>query len=114
VQMGAKSHLWQGGRTEKSRRIRNSIAYQAWRTEIFERDDFTCHMCGKKGGKLSAHHIITLSEDPSRILDTSNGITLCWDCHGSIRWHEKEYEAEFFAAIQSRSVDEAIECLYNM
>lgn len=78
---GSDSHLWKGGITPINTKFRNSIEYQIWRKAIFERDNYTCQICGKIGGKLNAHHIKPFSIFPEFRLDMSNGITLCKDCH---------------------------------
>lgn len=72
---------WQGGKTSKNMKIRNSKIYKLWRISVFERDDFTCKCCGKRGGKLQAHHILNFSDYPHLIFDIKNGITFCINCH---------------------------------
>lgn len=95
-QQGAKSHRWQGGKTSKLRRLRNSTTYQEWRTAVFERDDYTCQLCGQRGGRLTAHHIKMVSEYKELMLVLPNGITLCRPCHADIRGQEHDYEDQFF------------------
>lgn len=48
---------------------------------MFERDDFTCQQCGKKGGRLQADHILPYSTHPELRLDLNNGRTMCVPCH---------------------------------
>ena len=67
---------------------RNSKEYKRWRNLVFERDNYTCQMCGKRGGKLNAHHIVRFRKSIEKRVDVSNGITLCEDCHR--RLHRKE------------------------
>lgn len=64
--------------------IRNSKEYSEWRKKVFERDDYTCKMCGKKGGNLNAHHIKSFKKYPELRLKLSNGLTLCEECHKKI------------------------------
>lgn len=97
-QSGDKSHFWQGGKTTKVMVLRNSREYAKWRTAVFNRDDFTCGICGERGGKLVAHHITPVSEDISLIMEIDNGITLHWKCHSGIRGHEADY-ADMFRGI---------------
>lgn len=100
-QRGEKSHLWQGGKTKESSLFRNTLDYQIWRSAVFTRDDFTCQMCRNKGGKLAAHHIKLFSQNRHLALEVSNGITLCWGCHRSIKGKEKEFEKLFVEIIRA-------------
>ena len=61
--------------------FRHSAEYGIWRTNVFQRDNYTCQECGKKGVKLNAHHINTFSNFPEDRLKLDNGITLCEECH---------------------------------
>lgn len=55
--------------------------YQDWRIEVFQRDDYTCQSCKKRGGILNADHIKPQSLFPSLRFVVSNGRTLCRPCH---------------------------------
>lgn len=68
--------------------IRRSGAYANWRKTVFERDDYTCQVCGQVCGKLNAHHIRRFADYPELRLEVTNGITLCEDCHRKL--HRKE------------------------
>ena len=74
-------------RKKESARDRNSPRYRAWRTSVFDRDKYTCAVCGRRGVKLNAHHIESWADFPDRRYDIDNGITLCQDCHKQL--HKK-------------------------
>jgi len=78
---GENSHLWQGGITSENKKARNNIEYKDWRKEVFKRDDYTCQVCGARGGSLHAHHINNFADNPELRLDLDNGITICKDHH---------------------------------
>ena len=99
---GEKNPNWRGGKTEISLAIRSSAPYISWRKAVFQRDDYTCVLCGARrnaGDRVVVHadHIIPLSvlinqyhietiEDArqcAELWDTSNGRTLCVKCHKS-------------------------------
>lgn len=108
---GSEHHLWKGHRgfnlTCRSR------LYPIWIRPILTRDNFTCTMCGKKGGILHVHHIRPLKDIIAHILHKNNidkiteisqdsalynslieqvlaehalqdGITVCPKCHSKI------------------------------
>ena len=56
-------------------------AYRAWRTSVFERDDWTCQHCLVRGGSLHAHHILPWAKYESERYNIANGMTLCELCH---------------------------------
>ena len=64
--------------------IRNSMEYRDWRKAVYERDGYTCQICGKRGGNLNAHHIKHFAQYPELRMDITNGITLCYDCHRAV------------------------------
>lgn len=78
---GKKHWNWRGGITARNMAIRNSLEYKIWRDAVYERDDFTCNRCKKRGGDLHAHHIKPFSQFPELRFDIDNGMTLCRPCH---------------------------------
>ena len=49
------------------------------RSQVFERDNFTCSYCGQYGGKLECDHVIPIARGGSNDLD--NLTTSCHDCN---------------------------------
>ena len=77
---------WQGGLTSKNEKIRKSLEYKQWRTEVFERDNYTCVECGARSSAekhvyLHADHIKPFSLYIELRFELSNGRTLCKPCH---------------------------------
>lgn len=70
---------------------RQSTEYRQWRKSVFERDNYTCQVCGVSGGELNAHHIKPFSVYPDLRFDVSNGLTLCKQCHINVHKAEREW-----------------------
>lgn len=69
-------------RTYAARRDKHGSAEdREWRVAVFERDSYTCQMCGERGGRLQADHIKPFSTHPDLRHVLSNGRTLCVPCH---------------------------------
>lgn len=56
-------------------------SYAIWRKSVFERDNYTCCNCGKRGDILNAHHLNGYNWFEDGRLDINNGVTLCKKCH---------------------------------
>lgn len=69
------------GITPINERIRKSSKYRDWRQKVFERDDYTCQACEKRGGSLHADHIKPFALYPKLRFSVDNGRTLCIFCH---------------------------------
>lgn len=76
------------GKRTADKKIRQSARYKAWRTLIFERDNYTCVQCGDhnfegRGESLALHadHIKPFALYPELRFDVNNGRTLCVPCH---------------------------------
>jgi 5-methylcytosine-specific restriction endonuclease McrA len=92
---GEKSSRWKGGRSTLTHKIRTSLPYLKWRSDVYKRDGWTCQTCGFRGhGRdIEAHHIIPMSEiikgiteletamSLTKLFDVDNGVTLCKSCH---------------------------------
>jgi hypothetical protein len=83
--VGIYNANWKGGITTKNHLIRTSKEYKKWVKKVFERDNYTCQICKKTGGKLNAHHIKFFSKYPELRFVIENGITYCEQCHR--KWH---------------------------
>jgi len=81
VMSGETSSFWKGGITPINQLIRTSAEFKIWRNSVFERDDYTCQQCEKRGGDLNAHHIKSFADYPEQRFDVENGMTLCVKCH---------------------------------
>src|SRR5699024_1393679 len=55
-----------------------------WRVSVFERDNYSCQVCFKRGStNLNAHHLNSYNWDKGNRLNLENGVTLCDKCHKS-------------------------------
>jgi len=77
--------VWMGKSTPPFKRSdkeqRHTPIYVTWRNAIFERDNYTCRDCGKRGGEINAHHLKSFKKFPKLRYEIDNGITLCKQCH---------------------------------
>ncbi len=78
---GENANNWQGGRSTENEIMRKRKEYREWRLSVFTRDDYTCQVCGVRGGELNADHIKPFAHYPELRFDISNGRTLCVNCH---------------------------------
>lgn len=78
---GKNSHLWRGGVSSRNHLERSSSKYRIWRKSVFERDNYTCQICGIRGGVLQADHIMPFALYIDLRYKLSNGRTLCVTCH---------------------------------
>ena len=101
---GSLNPNWKGGYRSDRQKIMGRKEYSSWRTSVYERDDYICQECGKKGnetgGYLNAHHIKKYSEFPELLFDVNNGITLCQKCHRRTQGKEHLFEEKYLQMIQ--------------
>ncbi|GHU62052.1 hypothetical protein FACS189445_4670 [Spirochaetia bacterium] len=67
----------------RKKREAGTLSYNAWRTAVFTRDNYTCQDCGVilPPDKLEAHHLKPYSVAPELEHVVANGQTLCHKCH---------------------------------
>lgn len=80
-QRGIAIEDFNGFATTEEHMARNNTYYKEWIRKVYERDNYTCQCCGKRGGNLNAHHLYNFSEYEDLRYDMNNGITLCERCH---------------------------------
>ena len=100
-----KHWKWNGGSNNGRDKLKRSEEYRKWRLKVFQRDWFTCRMCGHRSVKskahgdktsdIHAHHIIAISDNIRLCLKEGNGITLCVKCHRKTYGKEKLFATEF-------------------
>lgn len=96
---GENHHNWQGGIAEQRSLDWVSREYKKWRKQVFERDNYTCQLCGDNtGGNLNAHHIKSYKDYPKLRRELTNGITLCERCH--IEVHRKNIKLDIQSELQ--------------
>ena len=71
--------------------------YVRWRDAVMARDNYTCVLCGKQGGRLEAHHIKKWNDHPELRYNITNGVVLCQNpCHANkVTGNEEAYEELF-------------------
>jgi len=84
---GDKAMNWRGGTAIKTQRARGHLQYKIWQKSVWERDDWVCQKCKKRGGVLRAHHIQNFAQWPALRFAIDNGITFCNACHRN--FHKK-------------------------
>lgn len=81
--IGENNSQWNPDRTHEQRiKERKTLQYSNWRKSVYEKDGYKCKICGDStGGNLVAHHLHSYSKEPTRRYKTTNGMTLCNNCH---------------------------------
>jgi 5-methylcytosine-specific restriction endonuclease McrA len=93
---GENQWNWKGGITPLNMQVRGCFKTRQWRSDVFQRDDYTCQFCGLRGVYLEADHYpklfyLIMQENNIKTLDEAlnceelwninNGRTLCRKCH---------------------------------
>ena len=100
---GEKHWNWKGG-SSMYKTMRGRIDWKNWREKVFEKDNYTCQLCGKRNLEIHPHHFIGLTYKPELAYKIDNGITVCKNCHYLIHssqelqvsgWYQKGSESNF-------------------
>ena len=91
---GHKLYRWQ---YQKSNRLDNNL-----RKAAILRDECKCQECGKSNCILEVHHIRARRYGGADTI--GNLITLCTDCHQKTEGKERDFEARYFAMIESKPI----------
>lgn len=83
IKQGVTLEEWKGFTSSKDRADRLRFRYQIQK-KVFERDDYTCQLCGVKGNQLQVDHIQPWSEYIALRFNIENCRTLCMSCHYQI------------------------------
>lgn len=78
-QKGENHPRYKGNR--QARQGASQYQYKKWHKDVLKKCNYTCQQCGKRGGRLEAHHVKPWASNPELRFDVSNGIALCEDCH---------------------------------
>ena len=90
---GSENRNWNPNLTDEDRK-KNSLKVRGtkgrhWTQNVLIQANFTCALCGKKGGKLVAHHLYNYADYPDKRFDEDNGVCICRSHH--TEFHSKEF-----------------------
>lgn len=77
---GSGGSNWKGGITPLGKQQRR-LFRQTILKSVLERDNYTCQLCGIRGGDLQVDHIQSWAEYVELRFSTDNCRTLCMSCH---------------------------------
>jgi thymidylate synthase (FAD) len=89
AKQGERNPQWRGGITRDAIAIRRQA--ENLRLAAFQRDDHTCRLCGRRGGRLTIHHVIPIWSRRDLACELGNLATVCRSCHFSLNGRELEY-----------------------
>lgn len=79
---GENNPMYNPNLTDEERQHRRTEeGYKEWKTNVKELANFTCDICGKRGGDLASHHLDGYNWCKNRRVDITNGVCLCKECH---------------------------------
>lgn len=81
---GKNSNWWKGGISKRKTTYKPQ--------EIYKRDNYKCIICSSNV-KLRAHHVDPIWNNPDKVNDKNNLVTLCIECHKKL--HNLNLELEF-------------------
>ena len=91
-------------RKKQYKRNYKSTKYRNWKKIIYNRDKYTCQLCGRNKLHVSCHHIKLWSQYIDLRYRIDNGITLCLECHSKTFRRESEFEPLFFNLLEQSLV----------
>jgi 5-methylcytosine-specific restriction endonuclease McrA len=76
--VGPEHPRWNPDITDEERlQRRSTLENKTWTKAVFERDNYTCCCCGRRGGKLHAHHVYNYAQHRDLRFVVENGVTMC-------------------------------------
>lgn len=82
-----KTNNWDGFISSGNKNERNKFK-RLIQKQIFERDDYTCQLCGVRGVALQVDHIQSWAQYVELRFNMDNCRTLCMDCHYQITFNK--------------------------
>ena len=71
-------------------KFNSSKKWAKTRNLVFERDNYTCSNCKKRGTYIECHHLFSYKNYPEKKLDVNNLVTICYTCHKKIHFGKDE------------------------
>lgn len=83
-----KNPGWKGGISRYYKFGYHNKAYNKWKSDVLERDNYQCQFCGESKN-LVAHHILRFAYHISQRINVNNGLTLCEKCHNGTKKYDR-------------------------
>jgi thymidylate synthase ThyX len=94
---GAANPQWRGGTTPERAKIGRWTTAQA--PALHKASDYTCQLCGGRGGRLHAHHVDPVYHNIHRAYDPTNLLSVHAECHRELE--SRNLELGLLAAMES-------------